>query len=76
MTMNSNGRNGRRGLSPNLERIVSIARDHIRYARRRPDRLSQVARQLSVSKEMALALAISDQILEEYMLTERGVTPE
>jgi hypothetical protein len=76
MIMKSDGKNRRNGLSPSMERIVSIARDHIHYARRHPHRLSQVAQQLGVSTDSALALAISDQILEEYTLAERGVTPE
>jgi hypothetical protein len=71
MVMNSDGRNGRNGLSPSMERIVRIALDHIVYSRRHPDRLSQVAHQLGVSTETTLAIAISDQILEEYYLVVR-----
>ena len=56
---------------PHLERCMRIAHDHILYAKGHPGVLKGVAAQLKISMEAALALAIAEQITEEFSLTER-----
>jgi hypothetical protein len=71
--MCSNNPPRRKGtLPPYYERIMRIAQDHIHYAKRFPDRLTEIGKRMKISSETALALAITDEICEEFSLTERN----
>lgn len=56
-------------LSPEMERVMRIAHEHILYAMRKPENLDIIAKRLLITPESALALAIADQVCEEFMLT-------
>lgn len=54
-----------------LQRITEIAYEHILYATRHPERLDELAARLSISPQQAVAVAIADQICEEFVLQRR-----
>jgi hypothetical protein len=57
--------------SPQFERLTQIVMDHLFFAERYPDKLDEISTHLNCSQQAALAVAISDQITEEFSLTER-----
>ena len=58
--------------SLHFERVTNIVMDHLFHAERHPERLEAVAAQLGCSTKVALAIAIADNITEEYNLVIRG----
>ena len=60
----------KRNLPPYYERVMRIVHEHILYARRHPDRLLDIATRMTISPDSALALAIADQVCEEFSLTQ------
>lgn len=56
---------------PHFERITQIVMDHVFYAERNPEKLKETAVRLGTSTQAALALAIADQINEEFSLVLR-----
>jgi len=61
----------KRNLPPYYERIARIAQDHMWYAKRYPERIKEIGDRLKITIESALAIAIADQICEEFSLTEQ-----
>jgi len=59
-------------LPPYYERIARIAQDHLWYAKRYPERIREIADRLVITVESALAIAIADQICEEFSLAEQN----
>lgn len=57
-----------------FKRVVQIAHEHILFARRNPDKLTEVAKQMGITNDAAIAAAIADQVVEEYRLTLIGGT--
>ena len=58
--------------SPHFERLVHIVMDHLFYAARYPDRIEEISKRMSISKEAAIAGVIADEITEEFNLTKRS----
>jgi hypothetical protein len=56
---------------PEMKRVCEIALDHIWFAERHRDHVAKSASLLGVSPQTALALAIADQVAEEFTLTPR-----
>lgn len=59
----------RKAAEPHLKRITEIAYEHMLYAERHPERLAELAARLSISQQQAVAVAIADQVCEEFTLT-------
>lgn len=57
--------------SPQFERLTQIVMDHLFFAERYPDKMAEISKRLNCSTQAAIAIAISDQICEEFSLTER-----
>jgi hypothetical protein len=57
---------------PDLERVTRIAHEHLLHARRYPSFLKEIAERLKITEDAALAVAIADQVCEEFILTERA----
>lgn len=51
-----------------VQKVMQIAHEHILFMRRYPDKIKSVAKQLGITHDAALALAIADQICEEFTL--------
>lgn len=51
-----------------LQRITQIAYEHLLYAQRHPEILAELAHRLSISPQQAIAVAIADQVCEEFAL--------
>lgn len=56
---------------PGFERLTQIVMDHLFFAEHHPDKLDEIAARLECSSYAALAIAISDQICEEFTLDAR-----
>lgn len=54
---------------PNFERLTNIVMDHLFFAERYPEKIEEIAKRLKVSRVAALAVAITDQITEEFAVT-------
>jgi hypothetical protein len=50
---------------------MRISQDHIIYADRHPAKIKEAAKRLGITSEAALALAIADEVCEEFRLIER-----
>lgn len=47
-------------------RLTELVIDHLSHAQEFPDRMAELARRLNVGPHIALAIAIADNIIEEF----------
>lgn len=52
-----------------FKRVLQIAYEHILFAKRNPGKTSEIAREMGIAPEAALAAAIADQVMEEFRVS-------
>lgn len=54
-----------------FKRIAQIAHEHILFAKRAPGKASEIAGEMVITTEAAIAAAIADQVMEEFRVSHR-----